>query len=360
MLHHTDVLIAGDGIAGLALSFLLEKKGIEHLVLSRKTRKKPFPLGETLPPSALPLLQSLGLLEIFEANATQKTYGYDALWGGQALTEQNFFYHSPFQYGLKIDKSALVKRLENGAGSRIMKLKSVGSIVAFEEGISAKFETENQTGEIRAKIIVDATGRNRFVLNQLGIPVEECDSLLAYSCHLPRKKHPALVHGVFVESFAEGWGIVSELNERLNVVSLFCPANSALQNAIKHYENWPEILSRTLYLKHFLSEANIYKVVGAKANSSRPVSFAGDQWLTVGDAAMAFDPLSSHGISNAVFTAQKASEAIAERLFHGGESAFAQYDQMLDAIFQAYLQSRSRLYRQERRWAEPDWWERAP
>lgn len=356
MSHHTDVLIAGEGIAGLVLSLLLEKQGIRHVVLSRKNRKKAFALAETLPPSALPLLQSIGLLDVFQANATQKTHGYDALWGGQALSEHNFFYHAPFQYGLKIDKQALTKSLEKEAGGNVMKVDSLGSIAADRDGISAKIERKSDAGEIRAKLIVDATGRNRFVLHRLGISDREHDSLLSYSGHLPRKTHPALVHSVFVESFAEGWGIVSGLNERQNVVSLFCPAHSVLQHAVKDYANWPAILSRTEYLKHFLSAEKPNKIVGAKANSSRPVQFAGDRWLAVGDAAMAFDPLSSHGISNAVFTAKKAAEAIEACLIHGAEPAFSQYDQTLDAIFQAYLQGRRQLYRQEGGWLEPGLW----
>ena len=67
----TEVIVAGRGIAGLVVSLLLKRKGIPHLVLDRRTSRKQLALGETLPPSALPLLQSLGLLDLFE-NKTKK------------------------------------------------------------------------------------------------------------------------------------------------------------------------------------------------------------------------------------------------------------------------------------------------
>jgi hypothetical protein len=45
---------------------------------------------------------------------------------------------------------------------------------------------------------------------------------------------------------------------------------------------------------------------GAPANSQRLRDFCGDAWMAVGDAAQAYDPLSSHGIYKALRTASHA------------------------------------------------------
>src|SRR5207245_744542 len=45
------------------------------------------------------------------------------------------------------------------------------------------------------------------------------------------------------------------------------------------------------------------------ANSSRLDRLAGKNWLAVGDAAMAFDPLSSQGVYNALMSGLLAAQA---------------------------------------------------
>ena len=69
---HTEVVIFGKGIAGLILSFLLSRNNIKHVIIDRSGEGKTFEYGETLPPSALPLLQRLGLLQLFEENSYRK------------------------------------------------------------------------------------------------------------------------------------------------------------------------------------------------------------------------------------------------------------------------------------------------
>ena len=72
----TDVIIVGSGIAGLVLSVLLKRKQIPHVVLDRVHKQKVMALAETLPPSAMPFLEELELLSLFQEAAIRKTYGY--------------------------------------------------------------------------------------------------------------------------------------------------------------------------------------------------------------------------------------------------------------------------------------------
>ncbi len=129
------------------------------------------------------------------------------------------------------------------------------------------------------------------------------------------------------------------------------------------------------------------KVVGKRSNSSKPERTAGENWLAIGDAALAFDPLSSHGISNALYTAMKAAtsiehylesgnrQTIKEELLqpvtsHGNEALaikqksndelrinlFATYNSTLSEIFNAYLKSKNALYQRESRWEYESYW----
>lgn len=354
----TEVIIAGKGIAGLVVSLLLKRKGVPHLLLDRRTARKQLALGETLPPAALPLLQSLGLLELFESNSLHKTCGYHSAWGSTAISDHNFFFHSPFKHGLKINKQSLEQDLESLTPENILRFEKMTAIRPAEQGVTMELQNDQEHLVVRGRCLVEATGRNRAVLKLLGIAGEEHDQLTAYSCHLPRREHPKITHSVFVESFEQGWGIISRLSDELQVMSLFSRQRVGIHKELKDYSCWPAILFRTAHLRDFLSEGAGAKVVGGDAGSSRAAQLAGKCWLATGDAAIAFDPLSSHGITNAVYTAHRAAEAIALHLSDPDEKHFREYAESLSAIFATYLGTRYELYQRERRWPRAAFWTR--
>ena len=234
-------------------------------------------------------------------------------------------------------------------------------LVPFQEQPGIRVEPSGITIEvgraktIRGRLIVDATGRNRAVLHLMKIPVAEHDSLVSFSCHAPRIKHPRLTHGVYVESFEHGWGMASTLNDRENVITLFTHRGNRVQKELKKYGNWPSLLSGTIHLKDFLTPVE-RRVVGGNANSSLAEQSAGRNWLAVGDAALALDPLSSHGITNALYTASQAAAAIETSLTGGGDAPLRTYSDSLAAIGAAYLNAKHDLYSQERRWPGATFW----
>jgi len=378
----TDIIIVGKGIAALVLAFLLKQKGISPVLLDRKAKIKHLDLAETLPPSALPLLHNLGLYNLFEKHSIRKTYGYHSLWGSDRLTNHNFYFHHPYKYGLKINKKNLLTNLEELSPSTTFQYEQSLNIQKKQQGWSITFSEDGKEKTLHTSMLIDATGRNRAVLKLLNIPVLNHDANLSFTCHLPKKKHPDLKHSVFVESFKEGWGLVSGLNDLQNVVSIFTHKKSPIFKEVSSYQNWKKIFEATKYLKHFLVDDASIKVAGKMANSSRPEKIAGDHWLAIGDAALAFDPLCSHGISNAIYTAMQAAAAIINKLKdHENQPAltgekkspqsintqtmaagvlqkesFENYHTTLVDIFNAYLVSKKKLYQQEARWKSTIYW----
>jgi len=352
----TDVIIAGKGIAGLVMSLLLKRKNISHVLLDRSPARKQFALGETLPPSALPLLQSLDLLDLFESNSLHRTHGYQSAWGSSVIADHNFFFHTPFQHGLKIDKQSLEQDLEHLTSENILRFEKMTAIHLAEQGVTVELQNDRESIVLRGKCLVEATGRNRAVLKLLGIGNAEYDELTAYSCHLPRREHSKIKHSVFVESFEHGWGIVSRLSNEVQVMSLFSRRRVGINKELKDYSCWPIILFRTAHLRDFLSEASGIRVAGGDAGTSRATQLAGKCWLATGDAAIAFDPLSSHGITNAVYTANRAVKAIVLHLSDADEKHFREYAESLSAIFTTYLGTRYDLYQRELRWPQAAFW----
>jgi 2-polyprenyl-6-methoxyphenol hydroxylase-like FAD-dependent oxidoreductase len=348
----TDVIIMGSGISGLVLSILLQRKQIPHIVLDRIQKQKVMALAETLPPSAMPLLEELDLLSLFEQAALRKTYGYHSVWGSKQLRTTHFFNSNPYKYGLKIDKQAVQNTLKELVDTHIISYDTLDTIDTTPEKTTVIVHHQKEKQHIQGKIIVDATGRNRAVLSALQIPIQQYDDLLSFSCHLPRVTHKHLVHDVLTESFAGGWGIISGLRENVQVMTLYTNKHTGLHKQLTDYAHWKPILSDTKYLRKFLAKEVPDTILGGKASSSAPQYTAGRNWLAIGDAAMAFDPLSSHGITNALYTAKRAAQALTQPLY-----TLENYHQDIHDIFTSYLDTKDILYQQEQRWPEQVFWQ---
>ena len=353
-----EVIIIGNGIAGITLAVLLQRKGIPFVVLHREEEKQPFALGETLPPSAMPLLHELKLLSLFEENAYRKTYGYHSMWGNSEVTDINFYHQNPYKNGLKINKHQTLKELRKIVKDNMISYSKGFEIIHEEHGNTVILAKNDGIKIVQGKILIDATGRNRTVLQKLNVQSTIHDELVALSCHIPKIKHPKLTHEVYVESFKEGWGIISGLNETENICSIFTHIGHEVLSKLKNTSQWKSVLAETFYLKDFIVENTEVKFKGGNANSSVAKKLAGNNWLALGDAAMSFDPLSSHGITNAIYTSAKASEAIEKKLNFADVAAFPKYAETLQTVFQQYLQSKNQLYQQETRWKDEAFWKR--
>jgi flavin-dependent dehydrogenase len=93
------------------------------------------------------------------------------------------------------------------------------------------------------------------------------------------------------------------------------------------------------------------------ANSSRLNRSVGKNWLAVGDAASAFDPLSAQGVHKAMESGLRAAQSIIDH-WSGDESALQNYARDVDHRFHSYLQLRQAYYTQEKRWPDSTFWHR--
>ena len=78
----------------------------------------------------------------------------------------------------------------------------------------------------------------------------------------------------------------------------------------------------------------------------------GADYLTVGDAALAWDPASGRGIVKSLELAAAAASAIS------GETEVAAYEERIRTDFRTYRRRRQELYGLERRWPDAPFWAR--
>lgn len=96
---------------------------------------------------------------------------------------------------------------------------------------------------------------------------------------------------------------------------------------------------------------------GADACSSELDLPVGQNWIAVGDAAVAYDPLSSKGISNALYTGCQAANALIAS-GNGDADAPARYAAHVRDIHRVYRDQLHDFYSMERRWPESTFWRR--
>src|SRR5690606_11390047 len=106
---------------------------------------------------------------------------------------------------------------------------------------------------------------------------------------------------------------------------------------------------------------------GAPANSQRLQDFCGDGWMAVGDAAQAYDPLSSQGMDKALRSGSHAGHMIHYALtdspqgvhgLDGSNRYLHRYHEQQQQLWQAYLSHRDYYYRAHTRWADQPFWQR--
>src|ERR1044071_7069474 len=81
------------------------------------------------------------------------------------------------------------------------------------------------------------------------------------------------------------------------------------------------------------------------------------RWLAIGDAAMSFDPISSQGLLNALFTGLAGAEA-ADRHLAGDTISLSAYARIIREFHAIYRSHLSQCYRAEQRWPQAAFWRR--
>jgi len=97
------------------------------------------------------------------------------------------------------------------------------------------------------------------------------------------------------------------------------------------------------------------QVLAADSYIRRPSH--GVDWVAVGDAASAWDPLSGQGVERALRSGLRAAQAIGEALDHD-ESALDRYESEHARLHEAYCAQRHAYYESARRWRGLEFWRR--
>ncbi len=352
-----DVAIIGGGPAGSTAAALLAQYGRRVVVLERE-RFPRFHIGESLLPFSMKAFTRLGLHEKFRRAGFIEKFGGEILGACSQEGEGVKFY---FEDGFRAqtDRSYQVTRAEfdkvllDHAAELGAEVREESTVAAIDFGAEEVRLTVNQTETVRARYLIDASGRNSLVGAKFKL----------------KKSYPQLQK---ISLFAHYEGVVRDAGR-----------DGTLTRMVRASDRWfwmiplkdgrtsiGVVLDAAVYKRSGQSpEAFLTEAVAAQplladrmeaAHRVGPVSTAadfsyrndrltGDRWMLAGDAAGFIDPVFSSGVFLAILGGEQAADALHIVLSKPARRRrlFARYARTLHRAMDVYLRFVEAWYSKE-------------
>jgi flavin-dependent dehydrogenase len=350
-----DVLIVGGGPAGATAALNLAPLRTVAIV---ERNAEPSPrIGESLPAAARRLFRDMGLLDSFLAQQHAPCYGNRSVWG-EAQPQELDALRDADGPGWHLDRVRFERWLRDAATSRGAELFAPATLEHIErDGDAWRVDTDVMT--FRASLLIDATGRAASVARRLGASMRVDDRLVCgwvYGRDAGRGSRGL----TFIEATEDGWWYTAPMPDGRRVLAFHTDADLPAARIARDRDALLQHARAARELAAWLDDAGFIadEIAGFTAAHSAVLEpCAGVGFLAAGDAALAFDPLSSQGLLNALFTGLAAAEA-ADSHLRGDADALSRYRETIARIGAAYREHLDLFYGMERRWRQAPFWKR--
>ncbi|MGH9142904.1 MAG: FAD-dependent oxidoreductase, partial [Vicinamibacterales bacterium] len=300
-------------------------------------------------------------LESFLAEGHEPCYGNRSVWGDSVPRELDSLRDAD-GHGWHLDRVRFEQWLRDAAVARGAEIIAPATIERVERD-GDRWRIGITQGpdiiEMRAAMIIDAAGRAAPIARRLGAQIRIDDRLACGWIY----GHDQVDGGrgmTFVEATEDGWWYTAPMPGDRRVLAFHTDADLPTARIAR---------DREALLQHARSASELFSILDAAgftpeasagftaANSAVLEPCAGDGYVAAGDAALSFDPLSSQGLLNALFTGLAAAESVDSHL-RGDEEALPRYRETISGIAAAYRRHLAQWYGMEQRWPEAAFWKR--
>jgi flavin-dependent dehydrogenase len=329
-----DVIVIGGGPAGSTVSTLIAQRGRSVRLFEREHFPR-FHIGESLIPETYWVLERLNMLpKLRQSHFVHKHSVQFVNANGKLSAPFYFFDNKPHECSQtwqvvrsEFDKMMLDNAREHGVdvheGVRVLEVLMEGTRAV---GVKVKHE-DGRTEEMRAKVVVDASGQNGLMMNRLGLrvwdPILNKGAIWTYWEGAYRdtgRDEGATI--VIQTTDRKGWFWYIPLHHNIVSVGVVAPFDYLFKGRGTYPETYAEEVEKCPSVKERV--ANATRAAGhfaTKDYSYRSKQVSGDGWVLVGDAFGFLDPLYSSGVLLALKSGQLAADAICDGLEKGDTSA---------------------------------------
>ena len=362
---HWDAIVVGAGPAGSALARRLAPR-CRVLLLERApssavpVNPMAWRIGESLPGAAAVLLRRQGLLDRFLADGHAERGASVSAWDNEAPAWFDLL-RDPHGPGWHLDRLRFDQMLRGAAGEAGAVFRLLrGRFQVLRNADDGWCVHDSGSGERHtAAVLVDATGRNAALCRTLGLRRYDEDRLVCLHALLPPS--PGFDRCTRTAADQDGWWYSVRVPSGQRVLAFHLDADDP---ALRGLRDVQALLARARHVP-VLREVLPEKVEPA-ATHVRPAGSAAldlpacKTWpglYAVGDAVLAFDPISSQGLFHALASAESAAAAITRYL--GGDAAAGQrYATEMQAVQARYRAHLAATYAGPKRYRQRPFWAR--
>ena len=350
-----DILIVGAGPAGSTAAFNLAPT--RRVVMIERRPDIPPRIGESLVPAARRLLTDMGLWPSFEAEPHAPYYGNRSVWGSSEPVDSDFL-RDPDGHGWHLDRARFDAWLRVIAVSRGVQLFAPAQVTHLErsgETWRVSLATAARQVGITARFLIDAGGRAAPLARQLGARRHRHDRLACGWLHGQSSGGNGLT---FVEAVEDGWWYSAPLPNDRRVLAFHTDADLPSAATARDRDAMLRHAASAPHLRELLASVNFAADQHSgftAAHSAHLTPCTGVGWLATGDAALSFDPLSSQGLFNALYTGLAAAETAESHLSNSAD-ALPDYARAIADIRTTYAERLAFWYGTETRWRDHPFW----
>lgn len=330
----TDVVVIGGGPAGATCSTLIAQKGF-RVRLFERAKFPRFHIGESLIPETYWVLQRLNMLEKMKRSSFVKKESVQFVNQHGKISEPFYFHDNrPADCSRtwqvlrsEFDQMMLENAREHGVDAR--EEARVREVI-FEGdravGVRVQYDGGGEE-EVRAKVVVDASGQSAFIANRFNLLVKDKDLKkgAVWTYWKGAYRDPGRDEGatlVLQTKGKKGWFWYIPLHNNIVSVGVVKDFAEMFAGNREHEVIYKEEVENCQEVKRRVSMGvQCDKYYATKDYSYRSTRCAGDGWVLIGDAYGFLDPLYSSGVLLALRGGQVAADAVSEGLAKGDTSA---------------------------------------
>ena len=339
MTNEFDAIVIGAGPSGSTAGALLAQQGYKVLMLERE----PFPryhIGESLIPYTWFTLNRLGVVDWLRESACPKKYSVQFV-SITGKVSQPFYFFNTIKHECaqtwQVWRGEFDQMLLDNAIKRGVELRQFVSVrdVLMEGsrvvGVRADTKDGVKGEEIRAKVVIDASGRDSLLSRKFGWKDRDPDlnKIAVWSYYEGAMRDPGLDEGATTVAYVpqKGWFWYIPLHS--NIVSVgvvgepgYLYRDTRDPDTIFHRE-----AQACAWIRDHISvgkQVQPVRVTGEYSYHSKKIG--GDGFCLVGDAFAFLDPLFSTGVFLGLKSGEMAADAIHAAFERGGPVVAADFD----------------------------------